>query len=1704
MVRKINSKLILFYLLLIITLSIFAKSAGLISEIIEIPGGDRIDDSWENKYFGDLRTGDGIDSDGDWIYNYHEYIYNISPLTQDTDNDTISDRDEIFIYYTDPTSNDTDGDGYSDGEEIINGWDPLDISNPNVSLSRNITASDSDGDGMPDSFEDDNGFDKTNFYDSYYDADSDGLTNYHEFLLNTNPNNPDTDNDGFVDGAERTSGTNPNNANSKPVDTDGDRVGFCSSNFLFGECSSGAYNDNSNFLNNYENTYGKNSMTIDSCNDGDWALPFLGSKPEDFLSFVYRINIIDLNRTKENPNVNDSFLRAGDYVNIEVNFICSLGGDAYNIVYKNNNKNNTPWTVIESGRCVSNDYDTYRSMGVTVNVIKKLDDIPGNHTIRAIISHSSDNPSATCGDQFDEPGSSDTDDLLIETEKKLDISPPHISVTALNEGTNNWIDLNESSFEYKDNLIIQLKVNITDETGVDYVNMSLMYNSEISKLNFSRYNNTSIYLVNLSNFTMFKLGLFEFNVYANDSIETNWSTLGTKNHINNYTKLSFYLKNDLNFNITKPKFSQNFNDIFNYSNVSLSFYVKDTNLPYTNVYYLLNEVLFTLNNSFYYETINSTNSFVNNSFTNLTQSFNVNKTINVIEIGLLVKRIGDINLNSTILLINGTNNPDGDILAIGSLSKINDSIFSWNKFILNHTVNIVSGKNYWIRLLSENDSDYLLWGYNNTYLNGYLFENNSIDTGLRIYDANNYDSVLYSSEGLNSLKICENNSLSLLSCTYAQYKIDITPPYYINSSINYLNRVELGGNQIVDITIIDGTSGIDNAYLLFNNTKYSASNLVKKSLSSNLRFTFPITSIGSFNFSIFFNDTVGLKNNTGSYFFNTSDLVAPVPTITRYPTSDADVDPNVPIFFNISLDENSGISDIIFYYKLNTSLTWNTSIVKYISTNKYQANFTPDIEGNYMYSVYANDTFGNGNRTNNFSFKVGYERDWIVYANQILINSTKNIVVDLKDEVFVDNFTIKNNGDLNLSFIISNNSPYQMYFSNNSFTLEKNTSLTIELRVNASDLGGKEERNEHVLISCLDPLCLIKNNSLSYSIMLKPQDAYLVINFKYFDGKGTQDTTTTSSFDLRVNNFNYTTEHKLIAEIKNIGNTSAENVSFSFIFPKDRDWYDNITTPNNLTSKFNLGIEQSTIISVNFTVDSRTTLNKFFNLSGNATIILNGTKKYFSELVKLNITLNQPTVIYLETIKELGGGNPKTETISDPPKIGAGNNGAGGAGAGLGGGLTLTYNISAVYPRNVDLFRGTNKTIQINITNPYKNKYFSSIRIGLFGYYPNYITLAPSVFDKLEFNETKSINITFSAPSYIGYSVNNLRLSFDYFAVSLGQNESSGDRMSVSKDFNLIINEVSREDSIKCLEETSKVISNATNLNYSTTLLKEKFERQKTAVFSLDFTLSSKLCKEIKDDFDNIVEYSKKISDMENKILESINLGYSLSDTQKLLNLSKQQFSSGQYDLLENSFKDVETSYALTINLEDSNIRKRLYKFVTNNFKEIIFALIVLSVVSYFVYRKVLKEMFKTKIRNLELEKIEIGKSLLDLQNKYYVEKSVSPDYFNLHTDRNKERIAKINQELLHNKSASLKFENKAKNEDALSNKELKIKAILSDLQKQYYVDHAIDKKSFDNMIDSYNEELSDTKKAMLLLKHKPKSRFSLFKGKVASLFYRK
>jgi len=192
---------------------------------------DGMPDDWEDLYnLNKNNAADAdLDADSDGLNNLQEFLQGTNPTLTDTDNDGLTDGDEVNIHNTDPLNSDSDSDGLTDGVEINTyHTDPLNEDSDDDGLTdsdevnlhnTNPLNSDSDSDGLSDGFEVLYGFNpNSDNGENNVDTDGDGLTNLEEFQLGSNPNLTDTDDDGLSDGDE----INLYSTNLLLADTDSD------------------------------------------------------------------------------------------------------------------------------------------------------------------------------------------------------------------------------------------------------------------------------------------------------------------------------------------------------------------------------------------------------------------------------------------------------------------------------------------------------------------------------------------------------------------------------------------------------------------------------------------------------------------------------------------------------------------------------------------------------------------------------------------------------------------------------------------------------------------------------------------------------------------------------------------------------------------------------------------------------------------------------------------------------------------------------------------------------------------------------------------------------------------------------------------------------------------------------------------------------------------------------------------------------------------------------------------------------------------------------------------------------------------------------------------------------------------------------------------------------------------------------------------
>lgn len=128
-----------------------------------------------NQSDENLGTLDSKDDDGDKVENYLEDAFNTNKNSKDSDNDGLTDYEEIYMTVTDPTNPKTNGEILdskldTDGDRIINSEE---ISRYNTDPAK----TDTDGDGLDDGYEIQYNSDPLK-----YDTDEDGISDYDEVM----------------------------------------------------------------------------------------------------------------------------------------------------------------------------------------------------------------------------------------------------------------------------------------------------------------------------------------------------------------------------------------------------------------------------------------------------------------------------------------------------------------------------------------------------------------------------------------------------------------------------------------------------------------------------------------------------------------------------------------------------------------------------------------------------------------------------------------------------------------------------------------------------------------------------------------------------------------------------------------------------------------------------------------------------------------------------------------------------------------------------------------------------------------------------------------------------------------------------------------------------------------------------------------------------------------------------------------------------------------------------------------------------------------------------------------------------------------------------------------------------------------------------------------------------------------------------------
>jgi hypothetical protein len=424
----------------------------------------------------------------------------------------------------------------------------------------------------------------------------------------------------------------------------------------------------------------------------------------------------------------------------------------------------------------------------------------------------------------------------------------------------------------------------------------------------------------------------------------------------------------------------------------------------------------------------------------------------------------------------------------------------------------------------------------------------------------------------------------------------------------------------------------------------------------------------------------------------TTDLGEPqFINLTTNPAGDAKLDPNVNV--NVTafvLDNTTQVHTVILQRKLSSeedASYVNITMDVLIAPNTYNATFNASDNGTYNLRIFANDTLGNSDFSALTNISVQTDKTWTRAPSAFsAVNS------DIDGNVSVGNLTINNTGDLLLSFNITAETGNVTYNGTENFSLASGDYKTILITANASNIGVTTMR--YNITSNGTPL----NQTSTGSVVVADGQPVITTTF------------TVPTAEILEKQQGDSVE--LTAEVKNIGEDNASNVSLFFVIPSN--W--TVTSGDVNTTYETLVVgdtESSTIRATIPTTYPVGSLNVFANATG-----FNETSTDLKTLGfifgdRVNVTVG---ALVLGKQQESGGG---TSSASSSKSVSVSSKGGPVVKKKVGTGETIhtTETIAVV--------RGRRTSVPITITNVYKNAHMEDIHVALEGFMSQYVTLTP-------------------------------------------------------------------------------------------------------------------------------------------------------------------------------------------------------------------------------------------------------------------------------------------------------------------------------------------------------------------------------------------
>ncbi len=250
-------------------------------------------------------------------------------------------------------------------------------------------------------------------------------------------------------------------------------------------------------------------------------------------------------------------------------------------------------------------------------------------------------------------------------------------------------------------------------------------------------------------------------------------------------------------------------------------------------------------------------------------------------------------------------------------------------------------------------------------------------------------------EGIHNITVYANDTYGNINWSSITFRVDTIPPS-INITFPINGSGYLNGDLDINYTVSDSGMGIDECW--YSNDTYS----VNTTLANCENITTVIWTLGQHNVTVWVNDSFGNENHSDVRF----TIEAPLEVTINIPQQNVNysVILDMPIDFNVSLSKSGSVR-----YSLDkgiSNVTMYTTAGSAIGT-LFNSTTTLNV-GNYTFSVYANDTSGNVNYTEEVNFTVVQKYIFVngtVEAANGTITNTTILIYDEDNARYIYNET---------------------------------------------------------------------------------------------------------------------------------------------------------------------------------------------------------------------------------------------------------------------------------------------------------------------------------------------------------------------------------------------------------------------------------------------------------------------------------------------------------------------------------------------------------------------------------------------------------------------------------------------------------------------------------------------------------------------------